>query len=102
MPKLLHIDASPRKTRSKSIEVAQVFLAEVQKKYHALEIVKLDLWAADLPPFDGDTLEAKYAIIQGQSRRARGCGGHRGKSQGCRSGRRRRVVGQPLLAPGKS
>ena len=67
MPKLLYIEASPRKTRSKSIEVAQVFLAEVQKKYDALEIDKLDLWAVDLPPFDGDTLEAKYAIIHGQS-----------------------------------
>jgi FMN-dependent NADH-azoreductase len=67
MPKLLYIEASPRKTRSKSIEVAQVFLAGVRKKYPALEIDKLDLWAADLPSFDGDTIESKYAILQGQT-----------------------------------
>jgi FMN-dependent NADH-azoreductase len=67
MPKLLYIEASPRKTRSKSIEVAQLFLSEVQKKYPALEVDKLDLWTADLPAFDGDTLESKYAIINGQS-----------------------------------
>jgi len=67
MPKLLYIEASPRKTRSKSIEVAQLFLSEVQKKYPSLEVDKLDLWTADLPAFDGDILESKYAIINGQS-----------------------------------
>jgi FMN-dependent NADH-azoreductase len=67
MPKLLYIESSPRKTRSKSIQVAQLFLSEVKRKYPSLEIDKLDLWAADLPTFDGDILESKYAIIHGQS-----------------------------------
>jgi FMN-dependent NADH-azoreductase len=67
MPKLLYIEASPRKTRSKSIEVAQLFLSGVEKKYPSLEVDKLDLWAFDLPVFDGDILESKYAIIHGQS-----------------------------------
>src|ERR1700676_1636539 len=66
MSKLLYIESSPRKLRSKSIEVAEIFLAELQKSHPSVEIDKLDLWATDLPPFDGDTVEAKYAVIHGQ------------------------------------
>ena len=67
MPKLLYIEASPRKTRSKSIEVAQVFLSELQKLHPSLQTDKVDLWATELPPFNGHTLESKYAVIQGQA-----------------------------------
>jgi FMN-dependent NADH-azoreductase len=67
MAKLLYIEASPRKSRSKSIEVAQTFLSTLQATYSSVELDKLDLWATELPRFDGDTLEAKYAILQGQS-----------------------------------
>ena len=66
MPKLLYIESSPRKSRSKSIEVAKAFLAEFQRLRPSVEVDKLDLWTTDLPAFDGDTLEAKYAIIQGR------------------------------------
>jgi FMN-dependent NADH-azoreductase len=67
MPKLLYIEASPRKSLSKSIEVAQVFLSELQKAHPSLQTDKLDLWATDLPPFNGHTLESKYAILYGQA-----------------------------------
>ena len=67
MPKLLYIEASPRKSRSKSIEVAQVFLSELQKLQPSLQTDKLDLWATELPPFNGHTLESKYAVLQGQA-----------------------------------
>ena len=66
MSKLLYIESSPRKSRSRSIEVAEVFLAQLQKSHPSIEIDKLDLWATDLPPFDGHTVEAKYAIMHGQ------------------------------------
>src|ERR1700722_11923577 len=66
MSKLLYIESSPRKSRSRSIEVAKVFLAELQKSHPSIEIDKLDLWATDLPPFDGHTVEAKYAVMHGQ------------------------------------
>src|ERR1700732_5211048 len=66
MSKLLYIESSPRKTRSRSIEVAEVFLAQLQKSHPSIEIDKLDLWATDLPPFDGHTVEAKYAVMHGQ------------------------------------
>lgn len=67
MAKLLYIEASPRKSRSKSIEVAQTFLSTLQTTHSSVELDTLDLWATELPRFDGDTLEAKYAILHGQS-----------------------------------
>jgi FMN-dependent NADH-azoreductase len=66
MSKLLYIEASPRKTRSASIEVSQVFLSEMQRNHPSVEVDKLDLWTTELPPFDGDTCDAKYAILHGQ------------------------------------
>jgi FMN-dependent NADH-azoreductase len=67
MPKLLYIESSPRKSRSKSIEVAKAFLSEFQKVRPSVEVDKLDLWTTVLPAFDGDIIEAKYALIQSQS-----------------------------------
>jgi FMN-dependent NADH-azoreductase len=66
MAKLLYIEASPRKSRSKSIEVAQTFLSTLQSTHSSVDIDKLDLWATELPRFDGDTLDANYAILSGQ------------------------------------
>jgi FMN-dependent NADH-azoreductase len=66
MSKLLYIEASPRKSRSKSIEVAHVFLSALQNSHSSVEVDELDLWATELPSFDGDTVDAKYAILHGQ------------------------------------
>jgi FMN-dependent NADH-azoreductase len=66
MSKLLYIEASPRKSRSKSIEVSQVFLSELQRSHPSVDVDKLDLWTTELPAFDGDTIDAKYAILHGQ------------------------------------
>ena len=66
MSKLLYIEASPRKSRSKSIEVAHVFLSTLQNSHSSVELDKLDLWSTELPSFDGDTVDAKYAILHGQ------------------------------------
>ena len=66
MSKLLYIEVSPRKSRSKSIQVAQFFLSELQKAHPSVEIDKMDLWSTELPAFDGDTVDAKYAILNGQ------------------------------------
>jgi FMN-dependent NADH-azoreductase len=66
MSKLLYIEASPRKSRSKSIEIAHVFLSTLQNSHSSVEVDKLDLWSTELPSFDGDTVDAKYAILHGQ------------------------------------
>ncbi len=68
MTQLLYIEASPRKARSASIEVAQAFLEAYRRAQPADRITTLDLWQLALPEFDGDALEAKYAGIAGSER----------------------------------
>jgi FMN-dependent NADH-azoreductase len=62
---ILYIEASPRKVRSASIEIAHAALAAWQTTDANLTIDTLDLWATQLPEFDGPVLEAKYAGIAG-------------------------------------
>lgn len=65
MAKLLYLECSPRKERSHAIAVARAFLEQYQTTHPGDTIETLDLWAVDLPPFDGETLNAKYAIMSG-------------------------------------
>ncbi len=61
MPTLLHIEASPRKTRSASLDVAHAYIDAYRATHpdHAIDV--LDLWSIELPEFDGVALDAKYA-----------------------------------------
>jgi FMN-dependent NADH-azoreductase len=67
MSKLLHIQASPRIGRSSSLAVAEHFLEIYRAKHPTDTIETLNLWEADLPEFDGATIDAKYAVLQRQS-----------------------------------
>jgi FMN-dependent NADH-azoreductase len=67
MPKLLHIQSSPRGERSASIAAAQSFLTAYRQAHPEDTVETLDLWHADIPPFDGSTLEAKYAVMGGHN-----------------------------------
>lgn len=67
MAKLLYIESSPRKEYSESIRVAQAFLDAYRQANPDDEIETLDLWSYPLPAFDGETLNAKYRILHGQS-----------------------------------
>lgn len=67
MAKLFYIESSPRKERSVSIAAARHFLAAYREANSLDTIETLDLWHTSLPRFDGATMEAKYAIIHGQS-----------------------------------
>jgi len=66
MSKLLYIEASPRKDRSLSIAVANDFLGAYGAENPGDDVDTLDLWDTTLPPFDGNMLEAKYAVLHGQ------------------------------------
>ena len=66
MAKLLYIEASPRKDRSASIAVARTFLDEYGKTHPGDTVETMDLWKTDLPVFDGDVINAKYAILHGK------------------------------------
>ncbi len=66
MSKLLYIEASPRKDRSASIEVAQSFVSAFSEKDTDNTVETLDLWNTVLPEFDGDTINAKYRVLHGE------------------------------------
>ena len=61
--RLLHIAASPRGERSRSLAIAEHFLAHLD----GAEAELLDLWEADLPELDGALLESRYRLIHGEA-----------------------------------
>lgn len=65
MAKLLYIKASPRGGRSHSVAAADAFVESYKAANPADEVVTIDLFQVDLPAFDGDALDAKYAILNG-------------------------------------
>ena len=66
MAKLLYVEASPRKERSASTGVAKAFVEEYRKTHPGDQVDTLDLWGTTLPEFDGEVIDAKYAILHGQ------------------------------------
>ena len=70
MKELLYIEASPRKSRSASIEVARAFIDAAETHHPGCKLTVLDLWSAPLPDLSQDMMEAKYAGIQGLERTA--------------------------------
>jgi FMN-dependent NADH-azoreductase len=66
MAKLLHIESSPRGDRSASTAVARHFIESYRAAHVGDTVETLDLWKAELPEFDGATIDAKYAVMHGQ------------------------------------
>ena len=66
MTKLLFIQASPRSTESKSLQIARVYLEALRAETPDVEVDTLDLWEADLPTFDGDKAAAKLNVMLGK------------------------------------
>jgi FMN-dependent NADH-azoreductase len=67
MKRVLYIEASPRKIRSSSIEIAREFLNAYQLENPKDEIISIDLWNKTLPRFDQDVIDSKYAIMHGKT-----------------------------------
>jgi len=65
MTTLLHIECSPRKQRSASLEVARSFITRYRENTPDTDIITLDLWNMALPEFDELAMEAKYAGLNG-------------------------------------
>jgi len=61
VPTLLHIESSPRKTRSASLDVAHAYIDAYRAAHPDHPIDVLDLWSIELPEFDDVALDAKYA-----------------------------------------
>jgi len=63
MSKVLHIEASPRGTRSGSSQLACWFLDAYRAAHPGDEIQVLNVFDADLPAFGADAANAKFAAI---------------------------------------
>lgn len=63
MSKILFIKASPRTTASRSVAVAEAYLAALKAKQPGVTVDTIELWSENLPQFDGDRANAKLAII---------------------------------------
>jgi FMN-dependent NADH-azoreductase len=70
MAKVLYLQASPRGDRSKSNQVAAAFLESYKKSHPADTVETLNVFDADLPSFDGLTVQAKYTIMHGKEHTA--------------------------------
>lgn len=68
MANLLYVEASPRKQRSASIEVAKAFLDAYRQSHPGHTVHTIDVWNLALPEFDGAAIDAKYAGIEGRER----------------------------------
>jgi FMN-dependent NADH-azoreductase len=66
MAKLMYLQSSPRKDRSRSNKIAEAFLQTYMSKNPDDEIIKINLFKKILPPFDGFTINAKYNIMHGE------------------------------------
>ena len=62
---LLFIQSSPRGERSYSVAAANAFVASYKETKPGDEIVTINLFEKNLPPFDGLTVTAKYTILHG-------------------------------------
>lgn len=63
MARVLYIQSSPRKERSKSNQVATVFL-ETYRQTHPNDTIQLfNIFEEELPSFDGLKVQAKYSIM---------------------------------------
>lgn len=67
MSQLLYLESSPRKDRSASTEVAQSFITAFQNADAKNKVETIDLWNFQLPEFDGDHINAKYRVLQGEN-----------------------------------
>lgn len=63
--KLLHIVATTRGEKSRTLQISNKFLAEIKAKNSELEVVTLDLSETVLPTISSEMTEAKYVIMQG-------------------------------------
>ncbi|MGC5700527.1 NAD(P)H-dependent oxidoreductase [Pseudomonas sp. NFXW11] len=65
MTRLLHIQCSPRRQRSASLELAQRFIQHYQHQLAETQVETLDLWSLELPELEQSAMDAKYALLSG-------------------------------------
>jgi FMN-dependent NADH-azoreductase len=65
MKRLLHLNASPRGSRSRSLAVADALTTRLGAGIPGLEVTRIDLFETPLPRFDGTAVEGRYRLLHG-------------------------------------
>ena len=63
MTKLLYVRTSPRGEASKSIQIADAYLAAYREAHPDADIETVDLWELGLPEFDGNSAASKMSFF---------------------------------------
>lgn len=66
MKRLLHIEASPRGSRSRSGAIGGHVLQRLTAAIPELEIATLNVFDAELPAFDRAAIEGRYGLLMGE------------------------------------
>ena len=64
--KLLHVVATPRRTKSNTLQVSDAFLKSLLAHRDDVVVEVVDLYNHNLPAIAGDNIEAKYSLMIGQ------------------------------------
>lgn len=62
---LLHLVATPRTNGSNTLRISDAFIECLKGKYPDVKVTTLDLFNTDIPVMAGDSIEAKYLLMQG-------------------------------------
>ena len=71
MHRILHIVGSPRTSISASRDISESFISDVLRRYPQARVDVLDAWSDELPEFDEEIMNAKYAHLSGTALTAR-------------------------------
>ena len=66
MKRLLHIEASPRGSRSRSGAIGGRVLQRLTSAIPELEVATLNVFDAEFPPFDRAAIEGRYGLLMGE------------------------------------
>lgn len=66
MKKLLHINASPRAGKSRTLKVSSIFLENFTQKHPDWVVDELNLFKEELPPLTLKRLDGKYILLEGK------------------------------------
>ncbi len=66
MKKLLHIIATPRGDRSRTLQVSRAFLEAFRTTHPEWNVEELDLFKEKLPPLTVERVDGKYVLLSGK------------------------------------
>lgn len=66
MTKILHIIASPREEKSRTLSVSRVFMKRIQERHPDWVVDELDLMKEEIPGLSMKSVDGKYVLLSGK------------------------------------